>query len=116
MSKVKFTDLPLSATFNFQGTTYTKTSPILASSADGGQRMVPRSALVECEADLAANPTPQTANKLDALMVTKAFEEFYGACLDHLSEAGIPDENTLRVSIRQERDKFMAVIMGPLKG
>jgi hypothetical protein len=73
MHGTRFTLLPVGARFEYEGKWYVKSTPLIATAADGGgQRMVPRSALVAVEAGAAPPPRPvpeavATAALLEAL-------------------------------------------------
>jgi hypothetical protein len=53
---MKFTQLPIGARFLYQGRLYSKTGPLAACADDGGQRMIPRSAVVRPAGEQHAEP------------------------------------------------------------
>lgn len=56
---MRFGQLPPGSRFHYQDEAYTKVTPLLAArEADGQQRMIPRSALVEVETSGAVAKTP----------------------------------------------------------
>lgn len=88
---MKFPQLPVGARFRFQGEDYCKTSPLAASGADGAQRMIPRSALVEPLLDDA-----KAAKKSPATPLHKALNRYHAECRTLLQEAVAGGPATLK--------------------
>lgn len=62
MNGTRFSLLAVGTRFAYEGKWYVKSAPLIAAAADGsGQRMIPRSALVELEPGMAppARPVPE---------------------------------------------------------
>lgn len=75
---MKFQHLPLGARFAFEGQTYTKTGPLTAVSAQGGQRIIPRFAVLE---PLDAGSAPPRAGRCwEESQVRTALETLHGEC------------------------------------
>lgn len=75
---MKFQLLPLGARFEYEGKVYMKTGPLTAS-GEGGQRMIPRHAVLKPLDVVAAEP-PRASRKLDEAKVKAALEAFHGEC------------------------------------
>lgn len=81
---MKFQHLPIGARFEFEGKRFTKTSPLVASEEGGGQRMIPRYAMLRSlSVDIEVPPsTPGLAvDMADVLVAFAAFESVVGALL-----------------------------------
>lgn len=86
---MKFSQLPLGARFRYEGTTYLKTGPMQARpTAGGGDRMMPRWAVLEMDDDTAA-PAAPTAGGTG---LRPALAAYHQRCLALLAEA-CPDES-----------------------
>jgi hypothetical protein len=83
---MKFQSFAVGARFEFEGKVYTKTGPLTAATEEGGQRMIPRSALLK-PLDAPVEPPPRRGRKLDEASVLTAFEAFHGECARLLAEA-----------------------------
>ncbi len=109
---MKFYQLPIGSHFTYQGDTLLKTSPLVASLADTGQKkFMPRSAEVvpvASEPVTAETPAPQL---VDADQVQHAFEDFHAVCQQHLdSLAGdvAPEQlDDLRQELARARGRFL---------
>lgn len=77
---MKFQLLPLGARFEYEGKVYVKTGPMTASSEQGGQRMIPRFAVLKPLDAAPPAPSRKAGRKLDEAAVLAAFEGFYGEC------------------------------------
>ncbi len=109
---MKFSMLPLGARFEFEGKVYTKTGPVAATSESGGQRMIPRYAVLRPLDGSLQAPEVTPKRKLDAHQVEAAFETFYAACGQALVEA-VQDEVRLgdaRQQLNTARLRFWAAL------
>lgn len=98
---MKFHQLPIGARFEYEGRVYVKTGPIAAATEQGGQRMIPRHAVLR-PLDGGPPPAPsKPARQLDEARVLAAFEVFYAECLRQQDEAG-------RLALAQARERFLA--------
>lgn len=77
---MKFQHLPIGARFEFEGVAYVKTGPISAATEQGGQRMIPRYAVLRPLDGSAPVAAPKRARNLDETAVLTAFEAFYSEC------------------------------------
>lgn len=82
---MKFPDLSIGTRFRFQGKTYTKVGPLAATAEDGGQRIIPRYAVLQPVdgAPPTTAPAPDTGPEA-ALAV-------YHATCRELLQAACPD-------------------------
>jgi hypothetical protein len=83
---MKFPQLPLGARFEYEGKVYVKAGPVTASAEQGGQRLIPRYAVLKPLDGVVAQAMPGPGRKLDEAAVLAAFEEFYGACKSLVAE------------------------------
>lgn len=83
---MKFSQLPLGARFEYEGQVYVKTSPIAASGERGGQKLIPRYAVLK-PLEASARPAPRPARTLDETKVTAAFESFAAQCAQLIDQA-----------------------------
>lgn len=83
---MKFQHLPIGARFEFEGQVYVKTGPIAAASEQGGQRMIPRHAVLRPLDAPVAPSRPVAGRKLDAAKVEAAFAAFCRECLGMIDE------------------------------
>lgn len=106
---MKFQHLPLGARFEYEGKVYAKSGPLTATGEQGGQKVIPRFAVLK---PLDAPPTKSTkaGRKLDEAAVLAAFDIFQGECLRLLHEAE-PDTlkaGTRRARLDQARMRFLS--------
>lgn len=104
---MKFQLLPLGARFEYQGKVYVKTGPLTASSEQGGQRMIPRSATLRPLDGPPPAAAPKATRKLDEAIVLAAFDACHARCLAAL-EAGTPDAT--RAELEAARRGFLAAL------
>lgn len=82
---MKFSQLPLGARFEFEGVTYIKTSPLLATPETGGAaRMIPRWVTLTC-GEAAAAPADKVPETVDLARVQEAFDDYHAVCVRYLS-------------------------------
>lgn len=72
---MKFQHLPIGARFEYEGRWYTKVGPLVAAEEGGGQRMIPRYAVLRGSNNVAA-AAPVTVPQLETAEVSAAFAEF----------------------------------------
>ncbi len=80
---MKIHQLPLGARFEYQGEEMVKTGPMFAS-GKGGQRLIPRHAVLRPLDPVAAPQSP--ASPLDRKAVLKAFDAFCATCAPLIDE------------------------------
>jgi hypothetical protein len=86
---MKLQHLAIGDRFEYSGDVYVKTGPLTAASENGGQRVIPRSAVLRPVG--AAEAAPAVAgNSLQRQQVAAAFATFYASC------AGLVGENERR--------------------
>lgn len=105
---MKFTQLPMGARFEYEGRVYVKTSPIAASGEDGGQKLIPRFAVLK-PLDAAARPAPKAARALDEARVLAAFEAFAADCarLIDAAETDATRHRLARAELEAARRRFL---------
>lgn len=105
---MKFTQLPIGARFEFEGEAYVKTSPVAASNEKGGQKLIPRYAVLT-PLDAAAKPAPRAARTLDEARVMAAFEAFAADCARLLdaAEAEATRHRLARAELEAARRRFV---------
>lgn len=96
---MKLQHLAIGARFEYEGGVFVKTGPLTASSEAGGQRIIPRHAV------LRPLDTPATEGKgrLEASVVRKAFNAFFETCDRLVGEAG-------QAELEQARQRFLKAI------
>lgn len=104
---MKFQLLPMGARFEYEGKVYTKTGPMTASSEQGGQRMIPRFAVLK-PLDGVVTEAPGPGRTLDEATVMAAFEQFYGTCANLLfgNESDVQRARDLRARLEAARERF----------
>lgn len=100
---MKFQQLPIGARFEYEGQVYVKTGPVAAAAEQGGQRMIPRHALLRPLDGAPAPAATSPARLLDEARVLAAFEAFYAECLRQQDEAG-------RQALAAARERFLAAL------
>lgn len=99
---MKFQQLPMGARFEYEGKVYTKTGPIQAAAESGGQRVIPRFAVLKPLDAKLKDEAPRRGRKLDEAAVLAAFEAFYGECVD------LPGEDAERqAALAAARQRFL---------
>jgi len=99
---MKFNQLPMGARFEYEGQVYVKTSPIAASGERGGQKLIPRYALLT-PLEATAKPAPRPARTLNEAKVTAAFESFAAQCAQLIDQAA--GDTTQRALLHTELDR-----------
>lgn len=101
---MKLQHLAIGARFEYEGVVFVKTGPLTASSEQGGQRIIPRHAMLR-PLDV---PEPETGRgkpgELSRSRVRTAFDEFYGRCAA-LVDAGSQAE------LEAARQRFLAALL-----
>ncbi|MBK6357869.1 MAG: hypothetical protein IPF44_14800 [Betaproteobacteria bacterium] len=96
---MKLQDLPMGARFEYEGVVYFKTGPLTASSEAGGQRIIPRHAVLR---SLEA-PATEGKGRLEGAAVRKAFNNFFETCQRLVGEAD-------HAELEQARQRFLKAI------
>jgi hypothetical protein len=108
----KFTLLAVGDTFEFRGVRYIKAGPLTARELEGGgQRMIPRSALVTPLGETAPTPAEVEQRMLPAAQVVAAFEDYHRGCLEWLQLIEERDAETakgIRKALQTARERFLA--------
>lgn len=108
---MKFQMLPMGARFEYEGKVYLKTGPMTAASEEGGQRMIPRFAVLK-PLDGAGTAPARGGRKLDESEVLAAFDGFYVECADLLfgHEPDVQRARDLRAALERARDRFQEAL------
>lgn len=108
---MKFHELGIGQKFEFQGTTYIKTTPMIASAIESSaQKFMARSAQIK-PLDVLVPPTKPEKSMIPAEIVQTAFETFYTRCQAALK--GIQNEinsesfHALHDTLIKERQVFL---------
>ncbi|MBS1143460.1 MAG: hypothetical protein H6R14_866 [Proteobacteria bacterium] len=96
---MKLQHLPIGARFEYEGMVHVKTGPLTAAAENGGQRIIPRHAVLR-PLDL---PATEGKGKLEAPVVRKAFNTFFETCERLVGEGG-------RAELAQARQRFLKAI------
>ncbi|NTV70458.1 MAG: hypothetical protein HGA71_09960 [Azonexaceae bacterium] len=96
---MKLQHLPLGARFEYEGLVYVKTGPLTASSEAGGQRIIPRHAVLRS----LEVPVTEGKGRLEGAVVRKAFNVFFETCDRLVGEAG-------QAELEQARQRFLKAI------
>jgi hypothetical protein len=106
---MKFQLLPLGSRFEFEAKLYVKTGPLTATAEEGGQRMIPRSAVLKVLAAPVVEK-PKAGRKLSEATVMTAFEVFFSHCarLLQATESDVLRASALRAELDAAREKFLA--------
>lgn len=101
---MKLQHLSMGARFEYEGAVYVKTGPLTASSEDGGQRIIPRYAILKAldVPAVEASKAP-VKGRLEAVRVRTAFEHFYESC-----ERLVPEDS--RGELAEARQQFFEAI------
>ncbi len=104
---MKFQMLPMGARFEYEGKVYLKTGPMTATAEEGGQRIIPRFAVLK-PLDAAVAATARPGRKLDEAAVQAAFDRFYAECADLLfgHEPDLQRARDLRAAMERARERF----------
>jgi hypothetical protein len=96
---MKLQHLAIGARFEYEGLVFVKTGPLTASSELGGQRIIPRHAVLK-PLDL---PATDGKGRLEAALVRKAFNAFFETCHRLVGETG-------HAELERARQRFLKAI------
>jgi hypothetical protein len=99
---MKLQHLPIGARFEYEGKVFVKTGPLTASSDQGGQRVIPRYAVLK-PLDLPETGSGDARGKLNEAAIKTAFQEFYLTCSQLVDEASRPE-------LERARKRFLAAL------
>ncbi|WP_079437121.1 hypothetical protein [Zoogloea sp. LCSB751] len=102
---MKLSQLALGTRFAFEGKIYTKTGPMTASAESGGQRMIPRYAVLQPLDGVPPPVAPAASRTVDADTVRSAFDAFYGTCLRLTDDFGRAELETARQRFLESLEK-----------
>ena len=107
---MKFQHLLIGAQFNFEGKTYTKTSPLVAAAEDGtGQRVIPRYTMLKTVGELAHAAVSAASRQIDVDQVLAAGARYEADAL-RLLEAACGDDagrcDALKAELAEAGQRF----------
>ena len=100
---MKLHDIAIGARFEYEGKVFVKTGPLTAASDEGGQRIIPRYAVLKPLDRPDADGPPGARGKLDKKAVLTAFDHFYQRCLPLVDSAARPE-------LESARQRFIAAL------
>lgn len=101
---MKLQHLPVGARFEYEGKIFVKTGPLTAASEEGGQRVIPRYAVLKpLDLPAAEERAASPAGRLDRRAVRTAFEAFYAEAL-RLTDA------TAHAELAAARERFLGAL------
>lgn len=103
---MKIHHLPLGARFEYLGEEFVKTGPMYATGKSGGQRLIPKYAVLKVLGDSQAADGVKTKGMAPAA-VLEAFEDFYATCLNVAPEDKHPE-------LKTARERFLKALGAPL--
>jgi len=77
---MKLQHLAIGARFEYEGQVFVKTGPLTASSENGGQRIIPRYAVLRPLDLPAAEPARKGRGMIERERALRAFEAFFAQC------------------------------------
>lgn len=100
---MKLHDIAIGTRFEYEGKVFVKTGPLTAASDEGGQRIIPRYAVLK-PLDLQNAEGPAgSRGKLDKKTVLAAFDHFYQRCSPLVNAASQPE-------LESARQRFIAAL------
>lgn len=100
---MKINLIPLGTRFEYEGEIYTKTGPMTAASEKGGQRMIPRYAVLRPVGEIPPAPPPAPGRPVDADKVRAAFDTYHAVALRLADDFSRPE-------LEAARQKFLATL------
>lgn len=85
---MKLQHLAIGARFEYDGVIYVKTGPLTATGETGGQKLIPRYAMLKPLDVAPAESKAPVRGRLEAVRVRAAFERFHDCCARLVPEAG----------------------------
>lgn len=102
---MKLQFLPMGARFEYQGTIYVKTGPMMAASETGEQKLIPRYAMLTPLDPMPSPTAPANVHQIPEPVVLAAFEKFYQSCSRLVEESG-------RLELARARLAFLEALKG----
>jgi len=108
---MKFKLLSIGQKFEFEGETYVKTSPLIASNLKTSHnKMIPRYATLTLLDDSGTNTQQIKNDSVDAQEILNAFNLFYERCIEILEKNNAPMP-TIKEELDNARDIFIKHII-----
>ncbi len=98
---MKLQHLAIGSRFEYEGKVFVKTGPITATSDQGDQRVIPRSAILKAFEPASSNVT--SPEKIDKATVLTAFNSFYQNCSKDL-------DASVQARLETARHQFLSAI------
>lgn len=114
--ETKFHLLAVGQHFEWEGKSYVKTTPLIASQVpEGGQKFMPRAALVKTVgAEAAAAPDIETPAQLDSTAVRSAIARYHQRCLQ-ISTASASQQGDVIARLQGELEQLYRELLVELK-
>ena len=93
---MKINLIPLGTRFEYEGEIYTKTGPMTAASEKGGQRMIPRYAVLRPVGEIPPAPPAAPGRQVDAAKVRAAFDAYHAVALRLADDFARPELEAAR--------------------
>ena len=105
---MKFHELPVGQQFEFEGETYVKSAPLIASHVQSGkQKFMPRYAPVKLAGEAVPAAPVRKGGMIRAEAVILAFDEFYGHCLRVLENLPVEKQGAARETLGEAHKVFL---------
>jgi hypothetical protein len=114
--ETKFHLLAVGQHFEWEGKSYVKTTPLIATQVpEGGQKFMPRAALVKAVgAEAAAAPITETPAQLDSTAVRNAIARYHQRCIQ-ASNASAQQQGDVSVQLQDELEQLYRELLVELK-
>lgn len=107
---MKFQHLPIGAPFEFEGKHYTKTSPLVAAEEGGGQRLIPRFAVLRTLPGSAAMGYKTLTLSAEVEVAFAAFEQTASQLLQRAQGASDAQQVALQTALTAAAQRFRSKI------
>ena len=111
----KFHHLAIGQHFEWEGKSYIKSTPLIATQVpEGGQKFMPRAAIVKVLGIEAQEPVSEAPATLDSAIVRAALDRYHQRCM-HISEACVGSEENTLSCIEKELEQIYRELLLELK-
>ncbi|WP_374243894.1 hypothetical protein [Zoogloea sp.] len=93
---MKINLIPLGTRFEYEGEIYTKTGPMTAATEKGGQRMIPRYAVLKPVGEMPPAPPPAPGRQVDVAQIRTAFDAYHAVALRLADDFARPELEAAR--------------------
>src|SRR5512143_432787 len=104
--ETKFHLLTVGQHFEWEGKSYVKTTPLLANQVpEGGQKFIPRAALVKVADSVAPTPPAEKPASLDCATVRNAITRCHQRCVE-ITDRGWPQKDDTIMQLHNELEQI----------